>query len=171
VRRRLSRGGEFPKGAGAEPPHLRQAQAFVVGFRGHASRSPASRALAFGGAGLGPLGRHDPAGGKRLVERFGDLRRRVGAVLEINAVLAGQAGEGDPEPAQLCRRDLERGGGQVVHVNRSASDRGHCQKRRITAVLENSPAPVSGKVDSVKRAAMRLDNSRATARTSSRRNS
>jgi hypothetical protein len=60
VRRRLRGDGRLSAGARAELPHVRQAEAFVVGFRGHASPSPASRAYAIG-CGCGPLGRHRPA--------------------------------------------------------------------------------------------------------------
>ncbi len=38
---------------------------------------------------------------KRLVQCFGVPRRRVLTVAIIDAVLAGQAGEGNPECAQL----------------------------------------------------------------------
>jgi hypothetical protein len=88
-----------------------KAEALIVSLGRHAAGSPAaSRACAMGRS-LGPLSRHGSAGGKRLVEGFEGARRRLSAVLKIDAVLARQAGEGDPELAQLGGGKLEGGGG------------------------------------------------------------
>jgi hypothetical protein len=89
-----------------------------VGFRrSWPVRSPAARASAIARC-VGPLCRHSPAGCKRQVEGFDGARCRLRAVAEIDAIFAGQAGEGDPEPAQLGRRQLEEGRGPVtIHLS------------------------------------------------------
>ena len=122
VRRRRRGNGRLLAGSASEPALLRHSEALVVSLRGHASPSPASRACAMGG-GCGPLGRHCPAEVECLVNRLGGLRCRLRAIVKIDAVFAGQAGDGDPELAQLGRCDLERGGGQVVHAQGLAHNR------------------------------------------------
>jgi hypothetical protein len=104
-------------GARSKSPHVLLTKAAIVGFRRSwpAVLSPA-RASAIARC-VGPLCRHSPAGCKRLVERFDGARCRLRAVAEIDAVFAGQAREGDPERAQLGRRQLEEGRGPVaVHL-------------------------------------------------------
>ena len=66
------------------------------------------------------IGRQLAAKLKGLVQCLRDARCRVLAVSIIHAVFAGQAGKGDPEPAQL-------GGGQLES---------HCSLRALPALDE-----------------------------------
>ena len=108
-----------------------QAAGACCGLWCHASRpSPASRACAMG-CGCGPLGRHDSAEFKRLGQGLDRLGGRPGAALEIDAVLAGQPGEGDPEPAELGGCQIERGGG-LGHASKVLADNGDSAKSHLS---------------------------------------
>jgi hypothetical protein len=55
------------------------------------------------------LGRHAATECKGLIQCLDGARGRVAGVVKIDAILARQAGEGDPERAQLRSGQLEGG--------------------------------------------------------------